>query len=164
LAENCTAGNDTKLAVGDAGAWFVPPEGWHYAKTPTGSVAVHPDGTAMIVLTPSTDPQNMAPAIDALVTQRGIKGLKVDKLKRRLKKPQQTLPAGEGSVDLWEVDKSQQGEALSLADKGSGTLLVLVGKPAPEHTLVGFGFVVEAVAEAEAPKIMAAVQTLRGKP
>jgi hypothetical protein len=164
LAENCTAGKDTKLAVGDAGPWFVPPEGWHYAKTTSGSVAVHPDGTAMIVLTPAADPHDMAPTIDALVTQRGIKGLKVDKLKRRLKKPQQSLPAGEGSVDLWEVDKSQQGEALSLADKGNGTLLVLVGKPSPEQTLVGFGFVVESVAEAEAPKIMAAVQTLRGKP
>jgi hypothetical protein len=53
---------------------------------------------------------------------------------------------------------------LSLADKGTGTLLVLVGKPAPEHTLFGIGFVVEAVAEAEAPKIMQSVQTLRGKP
>jgi hypothetical protein len=164
LAENCTAGKDTKLPVGDAGAWFVPPEGWHYAKSPTGSVAVHPDGTALMILTPALDPKDMSPAIDMLVTQRGIKGFKVDKLKRRLKKPQQSLPAGEGTVDLWEVDKSQQGEALSLADKGTGTLLVLVGKPTPEHTLIGFGFVVESVAEAEAPKIMAAVQTLRGKP
>jgi hypothetical protein len=99
-----------------------------------------------------------------MVGQRGVKGLKVDKLKRRLKKPQQTLPAGEGSVDLWEVDKGQQGESLSLADKGNGTLLVLVGKPSPAHTLLGIGFVVESVAEAEAPKIMQSVQTLRGKP
>ncbi len=164
LAENCSAGAETKLAVGDGGAWFTPPEGWHYARTATGSVAVNPDGTAMIVLTRSADPADVAPQLEAMVNERGVKSFKADKLKRRLKKPQQTLPAGEGSVDLWEVDKSQQGESLSLGDKGSGTLLALVGKPAPEQTLVGFGFVVEAVAEAEAPKIMQSVQTLRGKP
>jgi hypothetical protein len=125
---------------------------------------VNPDGTAMILLGPSPDPSDIAPALEQLVSQRGVKGLKIDKLKRRLKKAQQTLPAGEGSVDLWEVDKGQQGESLSLNDKGNGTLLVLVGKPAPDHTLIGFGFVVETVAEAEAPKIMQSVQTLRGKP
>ena len=164
LAENCSAGPDTKLPVGDSGAWFTPPEGWHYARTTEGSIAVNPDGTAMMILAPSPDPSDVAPAVEALVGQRGVKGLKVDKLKRRLKKPQSTLPAGEGTVDLWEVDKSQQGESLSLADKGNGTLLVLVGKPGPEHTLFGIGFVVESVAEAEAPKIMQSVQTLRGKP
>lgn len=164
LAENCSAGADTKLRVGDSGAWFTPPEGWHYAKTAEGSIAVNPDGTALIILAPSPDPSDLAPALELIVAQRGVKGLKLDKLKRRLKKPQQSLPAGEGSVDLWEVDKSQQGEALSLGDKGNGTLLVLVGKPAPDRTLIGFGFVVESVAEAEAPKIMQSVQTLRGKP
>jgi hypothetical protein len=164
LAENCTAGPETKLFVGDSGAWFTPPIGWHYARSPSGSIAVNPDGTAMMILAPSPDPSDLAPAVEMMVTERGVKGLKVDKLKRRLKKPQQSLPAGEGSVDLWEVDKAQQGEALSLKDKGNGTLLVLVGKPAPEHTLLGIGFVTEATAETEAPKIMASVQTLRGKP
>jgi len=99
-----------------------------------------------------------------MVSERGVKGLKVDKLKRRLKKPQQSLPAAEGTVDLWEVDKTQQGSSLSLTDKGDGTLLVLVGKPAPEHTLLGIGFVTESVAETEAPKIMQSLQTLRGTP
>lgn len=164
LAENCSAGPETKLLVGDSGAWFTPPEGWHYARTADGSVAVHPDGTAMMVLMPSPDPSDIAPAVEMIVSQRGVKGLKVDKLKRRLKKPQVTLPAGDGSVDLWEVDKSQQGESLSLTDKGKGTLLVLVGKPDADHSLIGIGFVVESAAESEAPKIMQSVQTLRGKP
>jgi hypothetical protein len=164
LAENCSAGPETKLLVGDSGAWFTPPQGWHYARATDGSIAVHPDGTAMMVLMPSPDPSDIAPAVEMIVSQRGVKGLKVDKLKRRLKKPQVTLPAGTGSVDLWEVDKSQQGESLSLGDKGNGTLLVLVGKPDPEHSLIGIGFVVESAAEAEAPKVMQAVQTLRGKP
>ena len=164
LAENCSAGADTKLLVGDSGAWFTPPEGWHYAKTAEGSIAVHPDGTAMMILMPSPDPSDIAPAIEATITQRGVTGLKADKLKKRLKKPQTSLPAGEGTVDLWEVDKSTQGAPLQLGDKGNGTLLVLVGKPSPDHTLIGIGFVVEASAETEAPKIMQAVQTLRGKP
>jgi hypothetical protein len=164
LAENCSAGPETKLLVGDSGAWFTPPEGWHYARTSEGSITVSPDGTSMMILAPSPDPSDVAPAVEAMVAQRGVKGLKVDKLKRRLKKPQQTLPAGEGTVDLWEVDKGQQGDSLSLGDKGTGTLLVLIGKPAPEHTLFGIGFVVESVAEADAPKIMQSVQTLRGKP
>jgi hypothetical protein len=164
LAESCSAGPETKLLVGDSGAWFTPPQGWHYARTSEGSVAVHPDGSAMMVLMPSPDPSDIAPAVEMIVSQRGVKGLKVDKLKRRLKKPQQSLPAGTGTVDLWEVDKAQQGESLSLGDKGTGTLLVLVGKPDAAHSLIGIGFVTEAVAEAEAPKIMQAVQTLRGTP
>lgn len=164
IKEACTADASTKLVVGNTSAWFTPPEGWHYAHDGGGAIAVNPDGTAMLILTPSPDPSDLAPAVEALVSERGIKGFKVDKLKRRLKKPQQTLPAAEGSVDLWEVDKAQQGAPLSLQDKGNGTLLVLVGKPAPDHSLLGFGFVVESVAETEAPKIMQSVQTLRGKP
>lgn len=164
LAENCSAGPDTKLLVGDSGAWFTPPAGWHYARAPQGSIAVHPDGTALMILMPSPGASDIAPAVEAMISERGVTGLKADKLKRRLKKPQQSLPAGEGSVDLWEVDRASQGAPLSLGDKGNGTLLVLVGKPSPEHTLVGIGFVVEASAEAEAPKIMQAVQTLRGTP
>lgn len=164
LAENCKAGPDTKLAVGEEGAWFTPPEGWAYARGKTESIAVHPDGTAIIVLAPSTAETNITPTIEAMVSQHGVRGLKADKLKRRLKKAQQTLPAGSGSVDLWEVEKSQQGEALALNDKGNGTLLVLVGKLLPERTLLGFAFVVETAAEAEAPKIMQAVQSLRGQP
>ncbi|HKY41146.1 MAG TPA: hypothetical protein VJN18_34670 [Polyangiaceae bacterium] len=164
LAENCSAGAETKLSVGDAGAWFTPPEGWHYARTTEGSIAVHPDGTAMMTLMPSPDPNDIAPAVEAMITQRGVTGLKADKLKRRLKKPQQSLQAGEGTVDLWEVNKASQGTHLALGDKGNGTLLVLVGKPTADHTLIGIGFVVEATAESEAPKIMQAVQTLKGKP
>ncbi|HEY6077190.1 MAG TPA: hypothetical protein VIW29_00210 [Polyangiaceae bacterium] len=164
LSENCSAGADTKLTVGDLGAWFTPPQGWHYARGTSESITVHPDGTAMIILAPSPDPSDIAPAIEAMAAQHGITGLKVEKLKRRLKKPQQSLPAASGTVDLWEVDKAQQGQALVLADKGKGTLLVLVARPAPEHTLIGLGFVVETVAEAEAPSIMQSVQTLRDKP
>jgi hypothetical protein len=164
LAENCSATPDTKLLVGDSGAWLTPPEGWRYAKTAEGSIAVHPDGTAMMILMPSPDPSDIAPAIELMISQRGVTGLKADKLKKRLKKPQTSLPAGEGTVDLWEVDKKANGTALQLGDKGNGTLLVLVGKPSADHTLIGIGFVVEATAETEAPKIMQSVQTLRGKP
>jgi len=164
LTENCWAGADTRLLVGDNGAWFRPPEGWRYAKTLDGSIAVHPDGTAMMVLAPSPDPADVAPAVEAMITKQGVTGFRPDKLKRRLKKPQQTLPASEGTVDLWEVDKPQQGESLSLGDKGRGTLLVLLGKPVPEQTLIGIGFVVESAAETLAPQIMQSVQTLRSKP
>jgi hypothetical protein len=148
--------------VGDGGAWFTPPEGWHYARTPSGSIAVHPDGGALIVLKPSPDPSDLAPAVEALVNEQGVTGFKASKLKRRLKKPQQTLPAAEGTVDLWEVEADK--EPLALGDKGKGTLLVLVGKPAPDQSLLGIGFVTEALAETDAPKIMQSVQTLRGKP
>jgi hypothetical protein len=155
---------DTRLLVGENGAWFTPPLGWQYARTVEGSITVHPDGTAMIILAPSPDPADLASAVGAMTTRHAVTGFRPEKLKRRLKKPQQTLEAGTGSVDLWEVDKAQQGESLSLADKGRGTLLVLLGKPAPEHTLLGIGFVVESAAETEAPNIMQSVQSLRGQP
>lgn len=118
----------------------------------------------MLLLAPSPDPEDVAPAIGALASEQGIQGLKVDKLKRRLKKPQQTLPAGQGRIDLWEVDKAQQGESLTLGSQGTGTLLVLLGRPDADHTLIGIGFVVERVAETEAPKIMQSLQTLRSRP
>jgi hypothetical protein len=152
------------LAVGESGSWLTPPLGWHYAKSASGSIAVNPDGTAFLWLVPSPEPADIAAAVEAFVAERGVQGLKVEKLKRRLKKPQQTLPAGGGTVDLWEVDPAQQGAPLSLPDKGQGTLLVLLGKPTPERTLLGVGFVVDSVAEAEAPKIMQSIQTLRGAP
>jgi hypothetical protein len=165
LSENCAANPDTKLVVGEPGTWFTPPQGWYYARGTSESIAINPDGSALIALAPGPDAADIAPAIEAMATQHRISGLKVDKLKRRLKKPQQSLPAATGSVDLWEVDKNQQGQALTLTDKGDGTLLVLVAHPAPDHTLIGISFVVESAAESEAPKIMQSLQTLRrGQP
>jgi hypothetical protein len=151
--------------VGTQGAWFVPPEGWHYARQAASSVAVNAEGTALLVLSPRAEPIDLPAAIEAMAGEHGISGFKAARLKRRLKKPQQTLSAGTGSVDLWEVDKSQQGGApLSLGDKGNGTLLVLLGKPSESQILVGIGFVVETAAETEAAKVMQSVQTLRGGP
>lgn len=156
------AAPDTKLWVGEGGAGFSPPVGWRYARGSEGSIATNADGSALMVLMPFPDPADLAPAVEAMVSRQGIGGLKLDKLKRRLKKPQQTLPAAAGTIDVWEVDLAQQGSLLQLGGKGNGTLLVLVGKPDPERTLLGIAFVVDSVAEADAPKIMQAVQSLRG--
>ena len=68
-------------------------------------------------------------------------------------------------VDLWEISKStSNGVNPELRETGVGTLLVFVARLAPDRVITGLGFVVVPEAEADAEKVMHAVQTLKGKP
>ena len=166
LSESCVATDAIALAIGAQGAIIKPPSGWKYAKESERSVAVGPDGKSVLSVVEITSAE--APAIiEALEKQTlaaGIEKVKFEALKKRLKKPQITVDASGTPVDLWEVSKAtSNGVNPELREQGVGTLLVFVAKLAPNRVVTGLGFVVVPDAEADAAKVMQAVQTLKGK-
>jgi hypothetical protein len=104
-------------------------------------------------------------SLQKLALAAGIEKVKFEALKTRLKKPQITVDASGTPVDLWEVGKgTSNGTNPELREQGVGTLLVFVVKFAPDRVVTGLGFVVVPKAEADAEKVMQAVQTLKGGP
>ncbi len=167
LIENCTANESTTLAIAERGASLQPPSGWKYAKQSDRSIALSSEGKALLtVVEISTGTEGaVLEAVEKLSTATAIEKVKFDALKRRLKKPQITIDASGTPVDLWEVSKSAgNGSNPELLGQGSGTLLVFVARLTAERVIVGLGFVVVPDAEADAEKVMHAVQTLKGSP
>ncbi len=163
LDDKCVAKTDTHCDVGDAGAWFVPPEGWLYAKTGTGSVTQASDGLAVLGFAPAPGgkPKDVIAALEPLLAGIHVTKVKTKKLEKRLKKPQSSVDAGDAKVGLWEVDKAKQGVAPELDGK-AGSLLVVVIAPSADRTVVGASFVVKPGAEDRVGAIMQSVQSLRG--
>ncbi|HEY5373601.1 MAG TPA: hypothetical protein VIK01_07925 [Polyangiaceae bacterium] len=167
LSENCTASEGTKLGIGEQGATIEPPSGWKFAKQSDRSVAVGPEGKSVLaaVEIPSGTEPAVLESLEKLTLATGIEKVKFDALKKRFKKPQITVDANGTPVDLWEVSKStSNGANPELRETGIGTLLVFVAHLAPDRVIIGLGFVVVPEAEADAEKVMHAVQTLKGKP
>jgi hypothetical protein len=146
LTENCVAFDATVLGIGDQGASIQPPAEWKFAKQSDRSVAVGSAGKSLITaveITAGTDAA-VIESLEKLTAASAIEKVKFEALKHRLKKPQITVDASGTPVDLWEISK--------LTSNGVS----------PE--LQGQGFVVVPDAEADAEKVMHAVQTLKGKP
>ena len=167
LEENCTATEDTLLDVGPQGAVLTPPSGWKYAKLADRSVAISAEGKSIITATEIADGSDAAvlASLEQLVTAAQIEKVKFEALKKRFKKPQITVDAKDAKVDLWEVSKAtSNGGNPELHEQGAGTLLVFVARLAENRVVTGLGFVVAPDAEADAAKVMAAVQSVKGKP
>jgi len=167
LAENCAATETTRLEIGEHGSWLVPPLGWKFAKLSDRAVAMSPEGksvlTALEIAT--SDDTIVLAALSKLTTDSAIEKVKFDALKKRLKKPQISLDASGAKVDLWEVSKATgNGENPVLHEQGAGTLLVFVVHVAADRAVAGLGFVVVPEAQADAEKIMSAVQSVKGAP
>ncbi len=153
------------LAVGERGSSIAPPSGWKFAKQSDRSVAVGLDGKSLITALEiaSGADVDVLDAVQKLITASTIDKVKIDALKRRLKKPQ-TVEAGSIPVELWEISKATAGVNPELPGQGSGTLLVFVARFAADRIVVGLGFVVLPDAEADAEKVLHAVQSLKGSP
>ena len=167
LSESCVATDAIALSIGAAGASIKPPPGWKYAKEAERSVAVGADGKAVLsaVEITSAEPSAVLEALEKQTLAAGIEKVQFDALKKRLKKPQITVDASGTPVELWEISKSTSNHVNpELREQGVGTLLVFVAKLEPTRVITGLGFVVVPDAEADAAKVMAAVQTLKGKP
>lgn len=167
LSENCTATESTLLAVGGAGTAFTPPSGWKFAKLADRSVAVGPDGKSLLTLSEisSGNESALLESFEKLTLAAAIEKVKFDALKKRLKKPQNSLDANGVKIDLWEVGKAtSNGVNPELRETGAGTLLVFVAHVAETRIVTGLGFVVLPDAEADAQKVMSAIQTVKGKP
>jgi hypothetical protein len=164
LAEKCAAAADTKLDVGAKGAWFTPPLGWTYARETDRSIALSPDGNAALVLTlaPGTKPDEITTAVEGLLVRLEVQKIKLPSLKKRLDKPESTLPVDGQEVRLWEVDKRRQdGQNPEMKTKPGVALIALA--PFADQPIVAAGFVVKPEGEAHAATVMQSVQTLRAK-
>ena len=167
LTENCTATDATLLGVGEHGSTLVPPSGWKFAKQSDCSLAVSPEGKSVLAVreVPNGDESSVLGALEKLAADSGIEKVKVEALKKRFKKPQFTVDANGVKVDFWEIGKGTgNGINPELRGQGAGTLLVFVAREGTERVLTGVGFVVIPEAQADAEKIMQAVQSLKGTP
>ena len=167
LSESCVATDAIALGIGAQGTTIKPPSGWKYAKESERSVAVGADGKSVlsIVEIASAEEPALSESLEKQALAAGIEKVKFEALKKRFKKPQISVDASGTPVDLWEVSKAtSNGVNPELREQGIGTLLVFVAKLAPNRVVTGLGFVVVPDAESDAEKIMAAVQSLKGKP
>jgi hypothetical protein len=167
LEENCTATETTQLGIGEHGSAIVPPLGWKFAKLSDRAVAVSPEGKSVLsaLEIASSDETAVLAALSKLTADSAIEKVKFDALKKRLKKPQISLDASGAKVDLWEVSKATgNGGNPELHEQGAGTLLVFVVHVAADRAVAGLGFVVVPEAQADAEKIMTAVQSVKGAP
>ena len=167
LTENCTATEATLLGIGQHGSTIVPPSGWKFAKLNDRSVAVSSEGKSILAALeiPNNDEGMVLAALEKLSHDSALEKIKFDALKKRLKKPQISLEANGAQVDLWEVSKATgNGSNPELHERGAGTLLVFVVHVAPDRFVTGLGFVVVPEAQADAEKVMTAVQSVKGSP
>ena len=168
LTENCTAAAGTLLQIGEHGmSTIVPPSGWKFAKLEDRALAVSPEGKSLLAASegPAGNENALLATLTKLSADSAIEKVKFDRLKKRLKKPQISLDANGSRVDLWEVSKATgNGSNPELHEQGPGTLLMFVVHVAPERSVTGLGFVVVPEAQADAEKIMAAVQSVKGAP
>ena len=110
-------------------------------------------------------PTETRAALLKLTKDSAIEKVKFEAFKKRLKKPQITLDANGSKVDLWEVSKATgNGANPELREQGAGTLLLFVMHVTSDRFVAGLGFVVVPEAQADAEKIMTAVQSLKGTP
>lgn len=161
------ASESTALEVGAQGATLTPPSGWKFARLPDRSLAVSQEGKSLLAATEIGESSESAilASLEQLTLASDVLKVKFEALKKRFKKPQITVEAKDAKVDLWEVSKAtSNGGDPELTGQGAGTLLVFVSRLSETRVVTGLGFVVTPEAEADAAKVMAAVQSLKGKP
>jgi hypothetical protein len=137
--------------------------GWAFEKLPDHARTVEATGVAEVAFTvaESESEADVIASVTKLAASMGLEGVKADKLKKRLKKPQSTLEGKGGAIELWEITGSSQGGAKpKLKDKGTGTALLALARVATERLVVVLGFVVEPDDQGQAAKIMQSVQSL----
>jgi hypothetical protein len=163
LAEGCKADESTRVEISQNGVFCTPPSGWTFEKLPDHARTVEPTGVAEVAFTiaDSESEADVVKSVEKLAAQMGLEGIKSDRLKKRLKKPQSTLDGNGGTIELWEITGSVQGGAKpKLKDKGAGTALLALARVATERLVVVLGFVVEPDEQGQAGKIMQSVQSL----
>jgi hypothetical protein len=164
--EQCTAEDSTRVEIGDSGIDYAPPLGWRYVKGLDHSRALESQGAAVVgfAVVPEESPNEVLAAAEKLRVALELDGVKVDKLKKRLKKSQQKLQGPHGEIDLWEITAHTQGGTTpALHGKGAGTALLARARVATEREVVVLGFVVEPDDEGRAALIMKAVESLAVK-
>lgn len=161
--ENCIADESTRVEITDSGIAYAPPPGWVYVKASDHARASESSGAAVVgfAISEADDRDAILSSIEKLSGALSLKNVRLDRLKTRLKKPQQKLELDGGHIELWEINKrTQGGKAAELAEKGKGTALLALAHVATERVVVVLGFVVEPDEQGQAAHIMKSVQSL----
>ncbi len=167
--ENCTAEDSTRIEIADSGIDYAPPLGWTYVKGADHSRALEGQrvavvGFAVVPVPEKKKTDQVLAATEKLSMALELDGLKVERLKKRLKKAQQKLNGPNGEIELWEITAGTQGGSkLELRGKGPGTALLARARIATEKEVVVLGFVVEPDEQGQAAHIMKAVESLAVK-
>jgi hypothetical protein len=144
------------------------PPGWSYARVGEIALAVSESQKAVLGFASrdAASDEAVHTTLERLLGALGVEEIRWQRIKQRLNRPESEIDGKDGvNLALWEVDaKSQWGKKPRLGDQGTGTLLIVVAKLKNEAVIMGAGFVVKPDAEAEAPAIMAAVQSLQVTP
>lgn len=170
LSEKCAAEATTRAKIGDKGATVQPPKGWMYAQEGAQTVLVSPAGDAMVAFAPTADatPEKTLEVTEALLKRLEIANVKIDSLKKRLKKPQATADVDGVKIAKWEVDKKAQLSKDEPMTKDKPGVVLVVSAPLSTGQLTAVGFVVKADAKTPADPALvtavnAAVDSLKGK-
>ncbi len=100
-------------------------------------------------------------SVEKLAANMGLEGIKADKLKKRLKKPQSTLEGNGGAIELWEITGNLQGGTKAQAQgQGHRNGAPRARACRDRGLVVVLGFVVEPDDQGQAGKIMQSVQSL----
>ncbi len=136
--------------------------GWLYVKAENHSLAGQHEGAAVmgVLLAKSDEIDDIAEGVDQLRSALAVDGIKLDRLKKRLKKPQQELSSESGSIDLWEIGAGNQSGKAPTAGDHKGTALLALAHIATERTMIVLGFVMEPDDQGYAGMIMKSVQSL----
>ncbi|HEV8244616.1 MAG TPA: hypothetical protein VGP93_02480 [Polyangiaceae bacterium] len=160
--DDCKADATTRIQVADSGVAYSPPPGWKYLKAADYSRAEHAEGMASVgvTLANSESDDDVLAAVELLSKQLAIEHVSFDRLKKRLKKPQETLDSENGAIELWEINAGTQGGKSPEVKSRKGTALLALARVATERTMIALGFVVEPDDQGQAGLIMKSVQSL----
>ena len=124
----------------------------------------------MIAFAPAADatPEKALEAIDATVKGLEITNVKIDSLKRRLKKPQASAEIDGIKIGKWEVDKKQQYSPADPMLKDKPGVVLVVHAPFASEPLIAVGIATKADPKtppdaALVAAMNAAVDSLKGK-
>ena len=167
LEEKCEAQADTRVTIGTKGASFVPPAGWTYAKVAAQSLAVPPDGGAVIIFTDASGkkPEQLWESLSWLLLRLDVTG--VDKKAIDWAKPHAKWQAGTLPVNVWQVEKPASGWSMQKQDpvmKGEpGAALVAVAEVG-DKVVIGLTFLARSAPTSLVGPIKASVESLQVTP
>jgi hypothetical protein len=167
LEEKCEAQPDTRVSIGTKGASFAPPAGWTYAKVAAQSLAVSPEGGAVIIFTDASGkkPEQLWESLGWLLQRLEVTG--VEKKALDWAKPQAKWQAGALPVNVWQVEKPSSGWSQQKQDpvmKGApGAALVAVAELG-DKVVIGLTFLNRSAPTAHVAPIKASVESLQVTP
>lgn len=131
LDEKCVGEADKRVEIGEHGS-FQPPEGWHYAKTEQGSLALAEQQDAGIAFAHAegAEADKVFAALGPMLEQMGVTDVTADSVKKMMKKKPVVEEANGLKLNTWDTACKVKGDAgmllLAVAPIDAGALVGVV--------------------------------------